>query len=323
MRTKVLFAFGTHDGRTPGGKVIPAHERFFRNSVQPVLTETFLRRKNAAVIFEIVFFPDANTPSREDIEAFQRRDLSEIENKIRAAEAELKKSEEQVRSAWAERLDTGKQLFYPVRWGFERRMLMINLLRPGTIRSIPEPQVVEAMWQHHLEEMLQDKIGKATKDEAVDLMMEIMKAHYTHIILRDAAVYGLVKKLREENPSRSIIIPRGSGHRGMPSLLPESEFETRVFCDIGFIDFKTEATVKSYRGELSRQELADYARLQLDYDRYHLVRMFSPLHMALMVGGIRIHEVFQNISDSFLVPESRKFAIAANPDCAERLGIKV
>lgn len=320
-RTKVLLALGSHDN-TIGNARMRADTKFFRKAVQPVLLDTFLRRKKAAIVFEGVFFQDAGNPSTDDLETYRKGELSELEPKLKAAEREMKYSEESVGKIWTERLDNGKPLLYRVCWGFERTMMLINRLRPGTIRSFPEPQVVEAVWEHNLEEMLRGKIKTASQAEAVDIMVEALKAHSRSIILRDTAIYGLAKKLRGEDPSRLIIIPRGSAHRGITALFPESEYELDVVCDNSVIDFNHEATIRLYKEELSEQEWADYAKLQLDCNAYHLVRMGALSHVWLMLAGMKVHEAFWRLSHAILSAESRKFAIEKNPDCADRLGIK-
>ena len=83
-RTKVLLALGQHSSHM-GKAEMPADKRFFRKAVGPLLNQTFMRNRKAAVIFEATFFQDAVKPTTEDLEAYRRGKISQLKGKIKAS----------------------------------------------------------------------------------------------------------------------------------------------------------------------------------------------------------------------------------------------
>ncbi len=324
QKTKLVLAFGAHgltnkDGKRESGPT----QWFFKKAILPEISKTFFKKGKATVILEALFWDDAGRPGTEDLEAYRRGDLARVEGKLKDGERRLNEINQVITNALSARLDTGKTKGDVNDWGFEKWIVRLNRLRPKTITTLPESPVVEAMWQRDLANLLREKLRNATPSESIDLMMERINAHSKAHHLRDRAVFELAQKLREENPSRMIIIPRGEGHRGMQVLFPESEYEARVSCAFGYFDFETEATIRSYESKLGTQELSDYAKLQIDYTRHYLERTLSPLHNLLFIGGDKLNYRLFHILNVILVLESRRFAIEKNPGCAERLGIRL
>ncbi len=324
QKTKLVLAFGAHGSTDKDGKRESSSTRwFFKKAILPEISKTFFKKGKATVILEALFWDDAGRPDTEDLEAYRRGDLALVEDRLKDGERRLNEINRIFTNVLSARLDTGKTKGDVNDWGFERWIVRLNRLRPKTITTLPESPVVEAMWQTDLANLLREKLRNAAPDESVGLMMERIKAHSKAQHLRDRAVFELAQKLRAEDPARMIIIPRGEGHRGMQVLFPESEYEARVSCAFGYFDFETEATIRSYESKLGTQELSDYAKLQIDYRRHYLEGTLSPLNNLLFIGGDKLDQRLFHILDAILVPESRRFAIEKNPDCAERLGIRI
>ncbi len=320
-KTPVLLAFGKHHGNVGDMKIL-SEKRFFRGAVLPVLDESYRRNRKTAVIFEWTLNNEV-VIRKEEVEAYRQGKIIQIQDKISAIEREIKRWEEGLKSSLLEPLDRGATI--PNDLGFERKIAEINGLCPGLISCMPEPHVAEVILENKVGDLVWSRIDEAKGDDAIELMVEFIKAFAKAIVLRDKGVFELVRRLRRETPEISIVIPRGAAHSGMEVLFPRSEYDVSMVCSNVYFDFASEAPMRSYKKEISREELVDFARLQLDFKKHFEATEqggFTTIHPWLRLGGMLIDGAFQTMSDNTWAKRSRRFAIEKNPDCAERLCIK-
>ena len=125
-------------------------------------------------------------------------------------------------------------------------------------------------------------------DEGVGTMMGFIRTMAEDCIRRDRGVLGMVERSAALDPDAAIVVPRGSGHRGMVALLEGSPHRVHVAERLDCEDFMDRAVRISYGRALGDDELRAYAVLELELMKFVHARMESlAFRAAGMIGAAR------------------------------------
>lgn len=222
QKTRVILAFGNHGGAVEGKRYEPNRE-FFRGAIVPVIEEIANSGKKAVVIDEQC---PVNSFAQFGLNLFQMRkgmaSRTVIEGVLRYATA-------MANNAYSETRDRGIWPDGEIEFGgYEPEMLRVNFKNPGQIRTVIEPQDVDAVISGMLMMKHMDTLFDFGSKILIINLMLLMKEIAKHMFIRDKLVVGLAEQLAAEDPERMILIPRGTKHRVMAGLFDSSRFELDV-----------------------------------------------------------------------------------------------
>src|SRR5512143_489064 len=272
----ILLAFGTHgSGRDrPDG-------RFFRNAVMPFIERAVSNGRRVAVIHEFSVYGGVRADEGERSMLAHCGTLEGAAGHLRDFLSDM---QERANMGLRCTLDVGLHGEPIDDWGYNDRIRSINARRPGSILNIVEPQSLESLvayWKI-------SEFGKGIGPEGVGTMMGFIRTMAEDCIRRDRGVLGMVERTAALDPDAAIVVPRGSGHRGMVALLGGSSHQVHVAERLDCEDFMDRAVRASYGRTLGDDELRAYAVLELELMKFVHARMESfACRAAGMVGAAR------------------------------------
>lgn len=270
--TRVLLAFGTHGS---GGE--RPDRRFFRKEVGSFIEEAAAGGRRVAVIHEFSVYGDV--PAGED----ERKMLmhSSLEGREHPLRGYLAAMQEQANTGLRRTLDLGLPGEPIEDWGFNDRIREINARKPGSVLSIVEPQSLESLVAHW---RISD-FGREIRPDGVGQMMGFIRTMAEDCARRDRRVAGMIERSAALDGDAVIAVPRGSGHRGMLSLLAGSAHEVRVAEKVDGEDWMDMAVRASYMRALSDAELRAFAVLELELLKFVHSRMAGAAGRAACAVG--------------------------------------
>jgi len=297
-KTPVLLAFGKH-GRQ-------GDKRFFRENVGSFIDKRIIKeQREGAIIYELLLYP--RVPSAPQTPEQMKYALERKGNYRRKFESELEDLETRINEDWMETRDRGNPFMKrSLNWGFENQVMGINLHSPGKITHKIEPQRADVAYADWVMTLDADKLILPGYDHSrmVEDLVDFIPKLIEYQVLRGKHVKSLVDKLREENPERAIIIPRGTAHKGMRHLFSPEEYDV-TFADSGYqLDFTDALLASSYARMPSQNKIRQTAVLQahyIDYWNANSVRLIQPL---LKIVGL------QNIAERKIEEGARQYALA-------------
>jgi len=249
MRTKVLFAFGTHGDKCHGGST-PMDKPFFKRSVVPFLEEHVGKGgKKATIIYESTFATSIKKIFDRvygGYEEFWRglaalRYMTKVEGNGECAGdyetllsliRDLCEAHEVEVANQYQMFDKGTDAPSLIHWGFEEYMLQINKRSPGSIRSICEGQDAEAVLAVIAEMYGFGALLKSVANEPhigfAGAFVEKVKTGAEATRRRDMVVIKQMEEIAAGDPDGVIVVPRGWGHKVMVKLIDNGRFEVTV-----------------------------------------------------------------------------------------------
>ncbi len=267
----ILLAFGTH-----GSRGERPDRRFFRKEVSSFIEAAAASGRRVAVIHEFSVYGDIHVGEEEKSLLMHRGSLEGLRHPLRGYLAAL---QDQANAGLRRTLDLGLPGEQIEDWGFNDRIREINSRRPGSVLSVVEPQSLESLVAHW---RISD-LGAGIRPDGVGQMMGFIRTMAEDCARRDRRVAGMIERTAALDKDAAIAVPRGSGHRGLASLLG-GPHNLKV-AERGHEDWMDRAVRASYARELSDAELRSFAVLELELLRFVHSRMGSPAARAACALG--------------------------------------
>ena len=257
----MLLAFGRHSGPKGG-----SDKKFFKKNVTPFILQETEEGRKVALIYELLNYKWLGEFPRNDYDARELLAETGHARKKRAAkiQSKLAKIERRMQEDWTLYRDYKGMPFMNLTldWGFEDAVLNINRKKPGTVQHFLEPQRVDGFYNTVENDVL---FNKFSRDMQLPSLTDYIRSLIKMQVERDKAVYRKAEELRLQDPSRSIVIPRGTAHVGMKYLFSADAYGITVK-DAGYSrDFADDLLIRSYLKEPSYEELLRTAEMQMEY----------------------------------------------------------
>jgi len=286
-KTPLLLAFGRH-GKSRKVK------GFFREEIGPFIDQFVVKEgRKAAIIYELLlsYVLPSGAQNHHDVGRFIKQEgleRAKTENKIKRELCDLYKHESAELRSTSNNGDSLKSVLLNL-WGFGPCISEIESQNSGLIEHYIEPQDVRTTyfnWEFDFEKSrMAYALSNFDHDGQIQAIIDHTKKMVELHTLRDNNVKDLVIKLRENNPSRAIIVPRGTAHRGMVFLFDPDLFDVH-FRSAGYqLDFSEALLADSYCRMPSEEEFRLCAERQLAYMRAYGAKARTPLNLFLRLFG--------------------------------------
>lgn len=303
-RTPILLAFGRHGKKR-------RDRQFFRETVGSFIDDVVEpEERPAAIIYEYLLpYVLANGPRNlDEARTLLSQEGSERTKTERRIAQETTKAYRDISELVHAHLDVGgfsrSKLF---RWGFEDHIQRLNGQRHKRVLNFIEPQDAQTMyglWESELEFNRMNYFITQNHGSQVQAVIDYTKKLIEVQTRRDAKVRDFALKLRKEDPRRAIIIPRGTGHRGMHVLFDSASFDVRYESADYALDFADELLARSYTHMPSDEELRLCAERQVKFVTAYNSKATGPVNIFLRLTG------FSDLAEKRIQKFARAYALS-------------
>lgn len=257
-RTPLLLVFGEHPGFSDVRRM-PGERRFFKKAINRFLSSRVERGERSVILHE--FYMHLSKP-----ESLDPKKAAEV------ADQTLKIHEGITASILDNSVNLGirpqQNLWEALDWGFMDSVLKANAdpFTQGLIRSVTEKHSLEAItavWQ--LDEIMHTHNELTQLERAVwGIEMAVAVCHK-----RAEIFVSQVNALRDEDPSRAIVAPRGYAHQFIADRFDQNKFDVMIIVSDKCVpSFSTEAVIEAARSQSIRSIIERFARLQIHASHY-------------------------------------------------------